>query len=95
MQVRIADTGISRPKIVEIHAMDGSVHRQIVKGRDDLRQDAVVQQLFKALNRVFDERPNTRQRSLQLRTYTVHPLSPQVGGKLVRNLRTYSGCQDY
>ena len=41
----ITDSGVSRPKIVDCVGSDGMVYRQLVKGGDDLRQDAVMQQV--------------------------------------------------
>ncbi|KAF6776620.1 hypothetical protein AHF37_03876 [Paragonimus kellicotti] len=42
--------GINLPKIVTCLGTDGSSCRQIIKGRDDPRQDAVMQQVFSAAN---------------------------------------------
>jgi len=42
----ITDSGISRPKIVECLGSDGTVYRQLVKGGDDMRQDAVMEQVL-------------------------------------------------
>ncbi|KAH8047471.1 serine/threonine kinase [Aureococcus anophagefferens] len=44
----LTDTGIHRPKIVECLGADGRRHKQLVKGRDDVRQDAVMEQVFEA-----------------------------------------------
>ncbi len=41
----IIDTGIHTPKIVRCTASDGKTYRQLVKSGDDLRQDAVMQQV--------------------------------------------------
>ena len=38
--------GVNLPKIITCAASDGSSSRQLVKGRDDLRQDAVMQQVW-------------------------------------------------
>ena len=42
----ITDSGVSRPKIIECRGDDGLVYRQLVKGGDDMRQDAVMQQVI-------------------------------------------------
>ncbi|KAF7260459.1 hypothetical protein EG68_02210, partial [Paragonimus skrjabini miyazakii] len=42
--------GINLPKIVTCLGTDGNSYRQIIKGRDDPRQDAVMQQVFSAAN---------------------------------------------
>ncbi|KAJ2887356.1 hypothetical protein FB639_001383, partial [Coemansia asiatica] len=38
--------GINLPKITRILGSDGQRYKQLVKGRDDMRQDAIIQQLF-------------------------------------------------
>ena len=38
--------GISKPRLITITMVSGQKARQIVKGNDDLRQDAVIQQVF-------------------------------------------------
>lgn len=76
-EITIAPQGISIPKIVWVRDSEGRRHKQLVKGNDDLRQDAVMQQLFGLLNVVFKEDPKSL--SLRLRTFQVVPLSPQAG----------------
>lgn len=77
-QITIAPQGISIPKIVWVRDSEGRRHKQLVKGNDDLRQDAVMQQLFGLLNVVFKEDPKSLSQ-LRLRTFQVVPLSPQAG----------------
>uniref|UniRef100_A0A8D2ZRU2 Serine-protein kinase ATM n=1 Tax=Scophthalmus maximus TaxID=52904 RepID=A0A8D2ZRU2_SCOMX len=38
--------GVNLPKIIDCVGSDGKSRRQLVKGQDDLRQDAVMQQVF-------------------------------------------------
>lgn len=45
----ITETGNSRPKIVECIGTDGVIYKQLVKGGDDMRQDAVMQQVFRII----------------------------------------------
>ena len=72
--------GINQPKLVEAHADDGQVYRQLAKaGNDDLRQDAVMQQLFGVCNRLLVEDQATRVRHLKVGTYRVVPLTPAAG----------------
>eukprot|EP00397_Hematodinium_sp_SG-2012_P000367 GEMP01000367.1.p1 GENE.GEMP01000367.1~~GEMP01000367.1.p1 ORF type:complete len:2231 (+),score=524.89 GEMP01000367.1:559-6693(+) len=73
---RHVESGISCPSILEVMDSDGVRHKQLVKGRDDLRQDMVVQQLFEQLNQVFVDNGFFDSR---LRTYKVVPLSPSSG----------------
>ena len=70
IHIRIIQTAISF-----LHRIG---HAQ-VKGKDDLRQDAVIQQLYRVLNSVFAETPDMRDAGIQLRTYQVVPLSPTAG----------------
>lgn len=55
----------------------GVRHRQLVKsGNDDLRQDAVMQQLFGLINEVLAHSPATAKRRLRIVTYKVILLYP-------------------
>ena len=38
--------GLSRPKKLQVRGSNGFLYSQLLKGKDDLRQDAVMQQLF-------------------------------------------------
>ena len=49
------------------------------EGNDDLRQDAVMEQVFALCNQVLSLDHETRKRSLGIRTYKVVPLAPQAG----------------
>eukprot|EP01080_Neovahlkampfia_damariscottae_P001910 gene1910-1050_t len=71
--------GINLPKIVKCHTSSGLKYRQLVKGKDDLRQDAVMQQIFELCNKLLSVNPETKKRSLRVRTYKVIPLSPTSG----------------
>eukprot|EP00511_Aplanochytrium_stocchinoi_P005548 CAMPEP_0204824758 /NCGR_PEP_ID=MMETSP1346-20131115/2752_1 /ASSEMBLY_ACC=CAM_ASM_000771 /TAXON_ID=215587 /ORGANISM="Aplanochytrium stocchinoi, Strain GSBS06" /LENGTH=472 /DNA_ID=CAMNT_0051952089 /DNA_START=1 /DNA_END=1419 /DNA_ORIENTATION=- len=76
---KIAPTGISRPKIVNIRGENGRTYKLLVKSGDDLRQDAVMEQLFVLVNELLESDEETRKRNLRLRTYKVLPLSPDAG----------------
>ena len=52
---------------------------QLVKGHDDLRGDAVMQQVFSLVNVLLRRDPSTRQRGLCMRTYRVVPIAPTAG----------------
>ncbi|KAF8317780.1 uncharacterized protein EI90DRAFT_3084965 [Cantharellus anzutake] len=73
--------GINLPKICECHGSDGSKHRQLFKGQgeDDLRQDAVMEQVFDLVNHVLTSDIETKRRSLRVRTYKVIPLTYRSG----------------
>jgi len=75
----ITDSGISRPKIVECLGSDGTVYRQLVKGGDDMRQDAVMEQVFEHVNHTLQGDDETRRRRLRIRTYKIVPTTPQTG----------------
>ena len=55
------------------------MHKQLVKGRDDLRGDALMQQAFGMLNVLLSKDAATQKRALRMRTYRVVPLSPTAG----------------
>ena len=71
--------GVNMPRIVYCYSEDGQCHKQLVKGRDDLRGDALMQQAFGVLNVLLARDAATRQRALHMRTYRVVPLSPTAG----------------
>ena len=72
--------GINQPKLLECHGSDGRIYRQLAKsGNDDLRQDAVIQQLFGLVNTLLKQCPSTNERSMRIRTYKVIPFSPEAG----------------
>ncbi|XP_069136891.1 serine-protein kinase ATM-like isoform X2 [Argopecten irradians] len=71
--------GINLPKIISCVGSDGRSYRQLVKGRDDLRQDAVMQQVFSMVNNLLKKKSETRKRDLQIRQYKVIPLSQRSG----------------
>ncbi|KFY70947.1 hypothetical protein V499_08838 [Pseudogymnoascus sp. VKM F-103] len=73
-------SGISAPKIVTLLASNGKRYRQLVKGgADDLRQDAIMEQVFAQVSELLKENSATRQRNLGIRTYKVLPLSSTAG----------------
>ena len=50
---------------------DGRWYKEVVKGNDDSRQDAVMQQVFSAVNRWLKADPECQRRNLNIRTYKV------------------------
>ncbi|XP_043928554.1 serine-protein kinase ATM isoform X2 [Protopterus annectens] len=71
--------GVNLPKIIDCVGSDGKERRQLVKGRDDLRQDAVMQQVFQMCNSLLQRNSETRKRKLTIRRYKVVPLSQRSG----------------
>lgn len=43
----------------------------LLQGKDDLRQDAVMQQVFNVMNRLFEMSKEAKRRKLKIRTYKV------------------------
>uniref|UniRef100_A0A2S2QHL5 non-specific serine/threonine protein kinase n=1 Tax=Sipha flava TaxID=143950 RepID=A0A2S2QHL5_9HEMI len=52
---------------------------RILYGHEDMRQDAVMQQVFVLMNRLFQSNISTAKRKLTIRTYNVIPFSQQSG----------------
>ena len=75
----ITDSGVSRPKIVKVRGSDGITYKQLVKGGDDVRQDAVMEQVFANVNEKLSKDEETRKRRLNIRTYKCVPCTPQTG----------------
>lgn len=64
----VAD-GINAPKRITCQGTDGVWRTQLVKGKDDLRQDAVMQQVFTIMNTFLTSTKQTKK--LLIRTYKV------------------------
>ncbi|EJD07243.1 uncharacterized protein FOMMEDRAFT_100399 [Fomitiporia mediterranea MF3/22] len=73
--------GINLPKICYCIGSDGVKYKQLFKGEgnDDLRQDAVMEQVFELCNQVLNRDRQTRKRELSIRSYKVIPLAAQAG----------------
>ncbi|KAG9245396.1 hypothetical protein BJ878DRAFT_541328 [Calycina marina] len=72
--------GVSAPKIITILGTNGVRYRQLVKGgNDDLRQDAIMEQVFEQVSELLKINRTTRQRDLKIRTYKVLPLTAVAG----------------
>ncbi|GLB41909.1 putative telomere-length maintenance and DNA damage repair [Lyophyllum shimeji] len=73
--------GINLPKINTCVGTDGVKYKQLFKGEgeDDLRQDAVMEQVFGLVNGILRRDRETRRRSLGVRDYKVIPLASQAG----------------
>ncbi|ALC48364.1 tefu [Drosophila busckii] len=71
--------GLNAPIKLMCVCSDGLIRAQLIKGKDDLRQDAVMQQVFGFVNELLSSEPEFIERKLQLRTYKVTPLSMRSG----------------
>ncbi|KAL2011470.1 hypothetical protein VTN00DRAFT_4188 [Thermoascus crustaceus] len=73
-------SGVSAPKIVTAVATDGLRYKQLFKGgNDDLRQDAIMEQVFEQVSNLLKDHRATQQRNLGIRTYKVLPLTSNAG----------------
>ncbi|PYI08977.1 ataxia telangiectasia mutated [Aspergillus sclerotiicarbonarius CBS 121057] len=73
-------SGVSAPKIVTAIASNGARYKQLFKGgNDDLRQDAIMEQVFEQVSSLLKDHQVTRQRDLGIRTYKVLPLTSNAG----------------
>ncbi|CAG5022045.1 unnamed protein product [Parnassius apollo] len=71
--------GINYPKKVICRSSDGKGRILLIKGEDDLRQDAVMQQVFNIVNTLLEKNPITNKNKLLIRTYKVVPMSRRSG----------------
>ncbi|CUA74607.1 ataxia telangectasia mutated family protein [Rhizoctonia solani] len=73
--------GINLPKINDCVGEDGERYKQLFKGEgeDDLRQDAVMEQVFELVNILLKRDRSSKRRNLRVRTYKVIPLASQAG----------------
>ncbi|KAK5164179.1 hypothetical protein LTR04_001989 [Oleoguttula sp. CCFEE 6159] len=72
--------GLSAPKILSVIGSDGVYYKQLYKGgNDDLRQDAIMEQVFDQVSKMLKKQRTTRQRNLKVRTYNVVPLTSHAG----------------
>ncbi|XP_050594170.1 serine-protein kinase ATM isoform X2 [Bombus affinis] len=71
--------GINTPKKLTCIGTDGIYRHELIKGRDDLRQDAVMQQVFNVMNILLKSHKDTKRRKLTIRTYKVVPLTQRSG----------------
>ncbi|KAI0561812.1 Phosphatidylinositol 3-/4-kinase [Gracilaria domingensis] len=72
-------SGLSRPLNIICIGSDGHRYPQIVKGRDDLRGDAAMEQMFMIVNKLLQKDHMASGRNLSIRTYRIIPLSPFSG----------------
>lgn len=78
--VEVSASGLSLPKIATFYLSDGTSHKVLLKGsNDDLRQDAIMEQVFKQVNQILLRNSLTGKHELRIRTYEVVPLGPQAG----------------
>lgn len=71
--------GVNKPKKVSCLCSDGNEYPQLIKGKDDLRQDAIMQQVFTMLNDMLQIHKDAKNRRLNIKTYKVVPLTQRSG----------------
>ncbi|KAJ2623652.1 phosphatidylinositol kinase- protein kinase tor1, partial [Coemansia sp. RSA 1290] len=67
------------PRRMEIRGSDGNSYTFLLKGREDLRQDERVMQLFGLINSLLMKDDETARRSLAIERFPVVPLSSNSG----------------
>lgn len=73
-------SGLSTPKVLTAMASNGQQYKQLFKsGNDDLRQDAIMEQVFEEVSKMLQGHEATRKRDLHIRTYKVMPLTKTAG----------------
>uniref|UniRef100_A0A8D9AR42 non-specific serine/threonine protein kinase n=1 Tax=Cacopsylla melanoneura TaxID=428564 RepID=A0A8D9AR42_9HEMI len=71
--------GVNEPKKIACLGTDGHRYIQLLKGKDDPRQDAVMQQVFTIMNDLLKHNKTACKRNLCVMTYKVVPLSQMSG----------------
>lgn len=71
--------GINAPKKIEVRCSDGIIRSQLLKGRDDMRQDAIMQQIFGVVNKLLSLNNDMKMKQAKIRTYRVVPFSRRSG----------------
>ena len=80
----LPEGGIHRPKVVVCRGSRGGSFKELVKGDDDTRNDAIMQQVFSFVNILLRNNTGHDTRgfpsgSLHIHTYKVVPFSPLCG----------------
>ncbi|KAK4437819.1 Serine/threonine-protein kinase SMG1 [Sesamum alatum] len=69
----------TKPKKLVIVGSDGLKYTYLLKGREDLRLDARIMQLLQSVNGFLQSSSATRRQSLDIRYYSVTPISGRAG----------------
>ena len=82
-------SSLQKPRKITIRGSDGILYHFLCKPKDDLRKDARLMEFNSMINRFLKKDPDTRKRSLYIRTYCVTPLNEECGLiEWVNNVRT-------
>ncbi|KAK6906072.1 hypothetical protein I203_100054 [Kwoniella mangroviensis CBS 8507] len=71
--------GVHRPKIMRVYDTNKKQHQQLFKADDEVRQDAVMEQVFTKTNDLLTRDRQAKARNLRFRTYNVVPLPERTG----------------
>ncbi|KAB7505469.1 Serine-protein kinase ATM [Armadillidium nasatum] len=71
--------GINQPLKLSLLSSDGIWSHELLKGNDDLRQDAVLEQVFNVMNELLRKDKEAVKQKLCVKTYLVVPLSQKTG----------------
>lgn len=71
--------GINAPKKIKVLCSDGITRPQLLKGKDDMRQDAIMQQIFGVVNQLLMLNKDMKKKQARIRTYKVVPFSRRSG----------------
>ncbi|WVQ93187.1 hypothetical protein IAU59_000251 [Kwoniella sp. CBS 9459] len=71
--------GVHRPKIMKCYDTTAKQHQQLFKADDEVRQDAVMEQVFTITNDLLSRDRQAKARDLQFRTYNVVPFPERTG----------------
>ncbi|KAK2957392.1 putative serine/threonine protein kinase [Blattamonas nauphoetae] len=91
-----------RPRFIGMNGSDGNIYRFLLKGREDIRMDERVMQLFGLINTLFSSQFSFKE--LRIRRYPIVPLSQQTGligivtnhstlNQLIKHYRTERGIK--
>ncbi len=72
-------SSLVRPKKITIRASNGKNYGLLCKPKDDLRKDSKVMEVNNVVNWYLSQNPDSSQRCLHVRTYSVVPLNEECG----------------
>ena len=71
--------GNTQPKLLTCLGSDGNRYQMLLKGKEDLRKDAVIQQGFSLINQLLAQNSWFVEKGVTIRTYKIVPLSQGSG----------------
>ncbi|KYB25791.1 Serine/threonine-protein kinase ATR-like Protein [Tribolium castaneum] len=70
---------LQRPRKITLRGSDGKGYIQMLKPKDDLRKDFRLMEFNDIVNQLLSREPESRQRRLNIRLYSVSPLNEECG----------------